>query len=231
MRTIDIFIPLKGKSERVPGKNMRPFGGRPLFHTIVATLEAAERVGGIYIDTDSDVIAESAAGFDTVTVVRRKDELLGHEISVNWLIKDFLVDHPHVEHLGQTHCTNPLLSAATIDAAVDAYFANDAVTSLFTVDRIQARLYDKAGEALNHNPEELLPTQDLDPIYLENSNLYLFERKAFFEEDARITSRTMMWEMDPYESVDIDEEKDFRMAEALHRSMMRLEGTSVERTF
>lgn len=222
MRTIDIFIPLKGASERVPGKNMRPFGGRPLFHTILATLEEAERVSGVYIDTDSDVIAESAAVFDHVTVIRRKEELLGHEISVNWLIKDFLVDHPDIGHLGQTHCTNPLLSAGSIDAAVGAYFDNAQATSLFTVTRIQARLYDKDMKAVNHNPDELLPTQDLDPIYLENSNLYLFERKAFLDEDARITAKPMMWEMDPYEAVDIDEEKDFRMAEALHRGMMRL---------
>jgi len=222
MKKIDIFIPLKGKSQRVPGKNMRPFGGRPLFHTILATLEEAERVNGIYIDTDSDVIAESASVFDTVTVIRRKEELLGHDVSVNWLIKDFLVDHPDVGHLGQTHCTNPLLSAKTIDDAVGAYFDNEEATSLFTVTRFQARFYDGDGKALNHNPEELLPTQDLDPIYLENSNLYVFEREAFFEEDARITSKTMMWEMDPYESVDIDEERDFRMAEALHRGMMRL---------
>jgi len=222
MKKIDIFIPLKGASQRVPGKNMRPFGGRPLFHKILKTLESAERVDGIYIDTDSEVIAESAEAFDSVTVIKRKEELLGHDISVNWLIKDFLVDHPDIAHLGQTHCTNPLLSAATIDAAVGAYFDDEESTSLFTVTRIQARLYDASIKALNHNPDELLPTQDLDPIYLENSNLYLFERKAFFDEDARITSKPMMWEMDPYEAVDIDEEKDFRMAEALHRSMVRL---------
>ena len=62
MRKIDIFIPLKGESQRVPGKNMRPFSGRPLFHTILATLEEAERVGNVFIDTDSDVIAESIPG-------------------------------------------------------------------------------------------------------------------------------------------------------------------------
>ncbi len=222
MSSIDVFIPLKGKSQRVPGKNMRPFGGRPLFHTILATLEAAERVSGIYIDTDSEVIAESAQGFNSVTVVMRKERLLGHDVSVNWLIKDFLEDHPHIPHLAQTHCTNPLLSAKTIDAAVNAYFENENSTSLFTVTRLQARLYDAAGAAINHNPDELLPTQELDPVYLENSNLYIFERNAFFEEDARITSKPMMWEMDPFEAVDIDEEHDFRMAEALHRSMQRL---------
>ncbi len=222
MSNIDVFIPLKGKSQRVPGKNMRPFGGRPLFHTILATLEAAERVSGVYIDTDSEVIAESAQSFDSVTVVMRKEGLLGHDVSVNWLLKDFLEDHPNILHLAQTHCTNPLLSSKTIDAAVNAYFESEDRTSLFTVTRIQARLYDADGAAINHNPDELLPTQDLDPIYLENSNLYIFERNAFFEADARITSEPMIWEMDPFEAVDIDEEHDFRMAEALHRSMQRL---------
>ena len=108
MKKIDIFIPLKGKSQRVPGKNMRPFGGRPLFHTILATLEQCERIGGVYIDTDSEVIGESASSFESVTVLMRKPELLGHDISVNWLIKDFLVDHPDKSRISGRH-TAPTL--------------------------------------------------------------------------------------------------------------------------
>jgi len=222
MTNIDIFIPLNGASEGMPGKSMRPFDGRPLFYRILDTLARAKTIGTVHIDTDSEVIADSASEFPGVEVIRRKDELLGHEISVNWLIRDFLVDHPDIEHLGQTHCTNPLLSAETIDAAVNAFLADDTTTSLFTVTRIQARLYDKNLNALNHNPDELLPTQRLDPIYRENSNLYLFERDAFFAVGARITSRPMIWEMDPYEAVDIADEEEFRIAEAIHQGMMRL---------
>ena len=216
MTTIDALIPLKGESQRVPGKNMRSFGGQPLFHTILQSLEEANLVGNIYINTDSGAIANSASKFPSVIVEMRKPELLGHDISVNWIIKDFLIDHPEIDQLIQTHCTNPFLSARTIDAAVAAYFENEDCTSLFTATRIQARLYNKHLLAVNHNPDELVPTQDLDPIYLENSNMYIFERAAFFDEDARITSNTMVWEMDPYEAVDIDEERDFTMAERLH---------------
>lgn len=222
LTSLDVFIPLKGRSQRVPGKNMRPFAGRPLFHTIVATLETAERVATIYIDTDSDVIAESASDFPSVEIVRRKPHLIGDEVSTNLLIKDLLLDHPDMHHLAQTHCTNPLLSAATIDGAIAAYFENDEATSLFTVTRIQARLYNAAVEAINHDPSELLPTQQLELIYLENSNLYIFSREGFFENETRITSKPMLWEMDPYEAVDIDEERDFRMAEALHIGMDRM---------
>ncbi len=216
MSVVDAFIPLKGASERVPGKNMRSFGGRPLFHTILGTLSRAERIGRVYVDTDSAEIAESAAVFPDVIVLERKKELIGHDVSVNLLIRGFLVDHPQVQHLAQTHCTNPLLTSETVDTAVAAYFAHPECTSLFTVTRIQARLYSAAGVALNHNPDELLPTQDLDPIYLENSNLYIVQRRAFFEDEARITAQPMMWEIDPYEAVDIDEEPDFRVAETIH---------------
>ena len=45
---IDAFIPLKGHSNRVPGKNLRELAGRPLFHVIVETLRRAKRVGMIY---------------------------------------------------------------------------------------------------------------------------------------------------------------------------------------
>ena len=80
------------------------------------------------------------------------------------------------------------------------------------------------SKAINHNPNELLPTQDLDQIYQGNSNVHILERTAFFDQDARITSQPMMWEMDQYEAVDIDEEQDLRMAEALSGSVKRLDG-------
>ncbi len=216
---VDALIPLKGHSARVPGKNLRPFAGRPLFHVIVHTLQEAETVGHVYIDTDSDDIADSAAGLDGVTVVWRPPELRGDEVSVNLLIGNFLERHPDQRHVLQTHCTNPLLTATTIDDAVRRYFADRAATSLFTVTRIQARLYLEDLTPVNHDPAVLLPTQELPPVFLENSNMYIFERDAFFASGTRrITDRPMLYEMDPLEAVDIDEEHDFRVAELLYES-------------
>ncbi len=214
---LNAFVPLKGHSARVPGKNMRPFAGAPLFHTIVRTLQQAERVERIYVDTDDDEIAASAEALDGVTVLRRNPDLVGDEVSMNLLIGDFLANHPD-EHLLQTHSTNPLLTAATVDDAVGRYFADVAATSLFAVTRIQARLYFGDLTPVNHDPSELIPTQDLPPVYLENSNFYVFSRAGFLEGCARITSRALLYEMDPVEAVDIDEEHDFRMAELLYEA-------------
>lgn len=211
---VNAFIPLKGHSARVPAKNLRPFRGIPLFQVIVRTLQEAERIATIYIDTDSDEIAERAAGLDDVEVILRRPDLVGDAVSVNLLIKAFLETYPD-EHLLQTHATNPLLQAKTVDAAIAAYFSDDHATSLFSVTRYQARFYDAQLRAVNHDPTELLPTQQLDPLYMENSNLYLFSRRGFFENDRRITDATSVFEIDPLEAIDIDEERDFALAEAL----------------
>lgn len=217
---VDAFIPLKGHSERVPGKNLRDFAGRPLFHVVVETLQAAERVGTIYIDTDDDDIASSAAGLESVVVVRRRPELVGDEVSVNLLIKSFLESHD-AAHVIQTHATNPLLRPETIDAAIDRYTTDPSISSLFAATRYQARFYRADMTPVNHNPEELLPTQMLSPLFMENSNFYIFSREGFLENDRRITDRTAMYDVDPMEAVDIDEERDFEMAVVMARVLER----------
>jgi len=211
---VDAFVPLKGHSSRVPGKNLRDFNGRPLFHVIVETLQAARTVGTIYIDTDDATIAADAGRLEDVVVIRRRPDLVGDDVSVNLLIKSLLETH-ECENLIQTHATNPLLRPETIDDAVDRFTADPSISSLFAVTRYRARFYRGDMTPVNHDPRELLPTQQLDPLYMENSNFYVFSRDGFFEHDRRITDRTAMFEMDPMEAIDIDEERDFTMARAL----------------
>jgi N-acylneuraminate cytidylyltransferase len=219
-RAISAFIPLKGHSARVPGKNLRDFNGRPLFHAIVETLQIADRVGTIYIDTDSADIAYSAAALDDVIVVDRRPDLVGDEVSVNMLIAEFLHTHDDAD-LIQTHATNPLLRAATVDTAIDEYSSDSSISSLFAVTRYQARFYDRNLAAINHDPAELIPTQSLDPLFMENSNFYIFSRNGFLENDRRLTDATRMFEIDPLEAIDIDEEADFAFAAAVARASAR----------
>jgi N-acylneuraminate cytidylyltransferase len=219
-RAISAFIPLKGHSARVPGKNLRDFNGRPLFHAIVESLQIADRVETIYIDTDSADIAHSAAALDDVIVIDRRPGLVGDEVSVNLLIAEFLDTHDDAD-LIQTHATNPLLRAGTVDAAIDEYSSDSSISSLFAVTRYQARFYDGNLAAINHDPAELIPTQNLNPLFMENSNFYIFSRDGFLKNDRRITDATRMFEIDPLEAIDIDEEADFALAAAVARAFAR----------
>ncbi len=84
--------------------------------------------------------------------------------------------------------------------------------------RLQTRLWDELGRAINHNPAVLLRTQDLPPIYEENSCIYLFTRETLVQKRNRLGDRPLMFEIPAEEAWDIDEEIDFTVADVLLRA-------------
>lgn len=210
------LLPMKGHSERVKNKNLRNFNGKPLFYYVLNTLMRCEYVSGVYIDTDSEEIAKQVkCFFQDVHIIERPLELCGDMVSMNAIIKhDMQVVGK--EYYIQTHTTNPLLKVDTLKRGCELFVKNlNQYDSLFSVNRIQTRLYDVAGKAVNHDPSRLIRTQDLTPLYEENSNLYIFSRSSFMESNARIGRTPWMLEMDRLESIDIDEETDFILAEQI----------------
>jgi len=216
---ITALLPMKGHSERVPNKNMRLFNGRPLYHYVAEVLETSDHVSSFIINTDSQIIAEDAVKhFSKVRIIERPKELCGDFVPMNDIIGHDLSESEGV-HFLQTHSTNPLMRLKTLDLAIKEYFA-EAYTydSLFSVTRLQTRLYWQSGEPVNHNPQELLRTQDLPPVFEENSNFYLFSKSSFDAAgNKRIGLKPKMFEVNKLEAVDIDEEDDFCLAELLYR--------------
>jgi CMP-N-acetylneuraminic acid synthetase len=208
---------MRHESVRVPGKNHRPFAGAPLYHRIIHALLACPRIAQIVIDTDSDVILDDAARhFPTVRLLRRPEHLRDDKLPMNDVLLN-TISQVEAEFYLQTHSTNPLLKPATISDAIDRFLQNyPAYDSLFSVTRIQSRLWDGLTRAINHNPSILLRTQDLPPVYEENSCLYLFRRQTLEARHNRIGERPMMYPIERLEATDIDEEHDFRIAELLH---------------
>lgn len=212
------IVPMKGHSERVKNKNLRDFNGKPLLWHILNTLRESKNISTIYVDTDSEMIEAAVKNdFTDIKIIWRPEELRGDFVSMNAVLRHDISVISETVYL-QTHSTNPLLSAKTIDSAVAAFWEKEEkYDSLFSVNRLQTRLYDKAGKALNHDPNKLIRTQDLEPIYQENSNIYLFTKESFKKTNARIGKNPILFEMNPIESLDIDEESDFILAEQIHK--------------
>ena len=214
---ITALVPMRHHSERVPGKNYRPFAGRPLYHHIIESLLACPLVDEVLIDTDSPVIMDDAPlHFPTVRIVERPAHLRDGETPMNdVLLHD--VTQVDSDYYLQTHSTNPLTSAGTITRAIRLFLDNYPIyDSLFSVTRIQTRLWDSLARAVNHNPAILLRTQDLPPIFEENSCLYIFTKDTLVARHNRIGERPLMFEMDRNTAWDIDEELDYQIAEFLY---------------
>jgi len=209
------LVPMRHDSERVPGKNYRPMAGKPLYRHVVEALLATPEVDRVVIDTDSDVIRRDAAtAFPEVVVVERPAHLRDGSIPMNHVLLNDVRQVPADLYL-QTHSTNPLLRPETISRAIRELRSSPGHDSLFSVTRIQARLWSADGRPINHDPAVLLRTQDLTPVYLENSCLYLFTRELLERTGTRIGDNPLLFEIDRDEASDIDEEQDFRLVAAL----------------
>ena len=218
MADVVALLPMKGHSERVTGKNLRPLAGRPLYHWVLDSLLSVPSIAAVVVDTDSEPIADDvAAAFPGVGVRERPEDLLGDEVPMHDIVARFVAEHPDGDVFLQTHSTNPLLTGATLSRAIEAYLTDDAHDSLMSVTEWRTRFYDHRGAPLNHDPTVLLRTQDLDPMYEENSNIYIAPRDVITRTGHRVGSNPLLFPIDRVESTDIDEEIDFVIAECLMR--------------
>lgn len=213
------LLPMKAHSSRVKGKNFRDLNGKPLFRWMLDTLMSIPEISKVVINTDArEILHDKGLQESERVIIRdRKQELCGDEVSMNLVLADDVTAVPADIFL-MTHTTNPLLSIETVRSAIKTFLAakeSENVDSLFTVNRIQTRFYREDLSPVNHDPDNLIPTQDLEPWYEENSNLYIFTADSFSKTNARIGKKPIMFETPRIESVDIDEEEDWEIAQAL----------------
>jgi CMP-N-acetylneuraminic acid synthetase len=210
------LLPMKANSERVRGKNFRNFCGKPLFSWMLDTLLEVPEIDTVVINTDArQILADNGlVDRERVMIRDRKPEICGDFVSMNLVIADDIANVDADVYL-MTHTTNPLMSADTVRKALAAFREAQAAgtaDSLFTVDKVQTRFYRADGSAVNHDPDNLVRTQDLEPWYEENSNLYIFTRESFAKTKARIGRKPMMYEGPYFESIDIDTPQDWDFA-------------------
>jgi CMP-N-acetylneuraminic acid synthetase len=213
------LLPMKAHSQRVTSKNFRIFAGKPLYRWILDTLLSLPEIDLVVINTDArDILKQSGLESGGRVLIRdRKPEICGDFVSMNLVLADD-VQAVEADAYLMTHTTNPLLGAQSIRKAIEQFrsqMADGSADSLFTVTKRQTRFYRADGSAVNHDPDNLIRTQDLEAWYEENSNLYLFTRESFQSTNARIGKKPILFETSKIESSDIDDQEDWQIAEAI----------------
>lgn len=213
------LMPMKGHSERVKAKNFRPLLGKPLFRWMLDTLLSVPEIDKVVINTDARELLERHGLTDTARVLvrDRRPEICGDLVSMNRVLEDDVRNVAADTYL-MTHTTNPLISAETITRALREYrraVEAQGRDSLFSVNRVQTRFYREDGSAVNHDPDNLVRTQDLEPWFEENSCLYVFSKSSFASTGARIGRRPILFETPRLESLDIDTQDDWDLVEAV----------------
>lgn len=211
------LLPMKLHSERVKNKNFKKLANKKLYQWILDSLLEVKEIDLIYINTDARELLEKDGYLNSKRVIirDRAQNLCGDFVSMNKIIEDDLANIES-DHFIMTHTTNPLISPETIKNAYKNYINSlDVHDSLFTVNKIQTRFYSEGAMPINHDPDNLKRTQDIEPWYEENSCLYFFNKSSFNKTNSRIGISPQMFVTPSLESVDIDEVSDWVLAESL----------------
>ncbi|MEJ1087389.1 acylneuraminate cytidylyltransferase family protein [Microbacterium sp. Mu-80] len=220
-------ITVRAGSKGVPGKNLRVVAGRPLFGHSVAQAAATGLFDEVVVSSDSEEILELAPTFGATGVVRRPAEM-----ATDTAGKVPAIAHAvrtteertgrHFDTCVDLDATSPLRTLDDIRAAV-AMFEDSRAESLITGTEARRNPYFNLVEeqrdgtvAVSKQPDDaVLRRQDAPRCFDMNGSIYVWRRQALLEDQVVFFPSTILYEMPPERSTDVDSEFDFRIVEWL----------------
>lgn len=211
------LVPIKMNNERTPGKNTKKFSdGTPLIHCIEKTLLNCKEIDEIYVYCSKEEIKEFV--LPGVNFLRRSEIYDTAQADVNDMFYTFskTID---ADVYVLAHATAPFLRSESIDKGVRV-IRDDGYDSVVAVRKIQEFIW-RDGKPFNYNPEFIPRTQDLEPLYVETTGLYIFTKKVIQTKHSRIGECPFLLEVSPIEATDINNPVDFEIANAINASIVR----------
>jgi len=208
MKTVAI-IPIKQKSERVPGKNLKLVCGKPLYHYLLDKLSSCN-FDKVIIDSDSDEIKEYSKkkGYE---FIHRIPHLSNNTANGNDLL-NYHAEIIEADYYFQLFVTSPLLGIETINNCIDILQSNQKCDSVLTTKSIYTWFWFD-GKPVNYNPHILPRSQDAKPIIMETTGLYGITKESLIQNKARIGKYPHFYEVTDEEAIDLDNEFDFQFLE------------------
>jgi YrbI family 3-deoxy-D-manno-octulosonate 8-phosphate phosphatase len=224
------IIPARGGSKGIPRKNVRSLAGKPLLAHSIEQARQVTFIKRILVSTDDAEIATVAREYGA-EVVQRPDEISGDSASSESALLHTLEylekrDGYRPDLLVFLQCTSPLTLSEDIEAAIRLLLEEnaDTVVSVSPFHRFVWK-YDPQGNAIgvNHDKRFRILRQDREPEYVENGAIYVLRVEGFLQARHRFFGKTVLYEMPPERSLEIDEALDFLVVETLMRHQLHME--------
>lgn len=205
------FIPIKSNSERVPGKNFRQLNGKKLYEYICEHVKEANVFDEIFVDTNSDEIADYARNIG-YKVIERKKELARNTANGNDLLVYHYNLYPCFDYYFQLFATAPYLQPHTISTCVNSLLSSNIYDSVFTATENHG-FYWLNETPINYRPGILPRSQDMLAVIEESTGLYGISGESLKKYHCRIGSKPYIHIINKFEAVDINTEEDLKVAE------------------
>lgn len=220
MRSLTV-IPARGGSKGIPYKNIYPVNGKPL---ILYTLEIFKKVkldGDIVVSTDSNEIANAAMTVEGIHVIKRPVELASDTArtedalihALDFMRREYNRDYDVVI---TAQPTSPLRKVETIKAFIQEFEKKqeqyDAQMTL-TETRTDYWKKNENGDCERLFPNAPRRRQEREPLYIENSMLYITKEKVLRETKSVLGTKVNGFLINEVEGLDINDWNDIELAE------------------
>jgi len=209
MKTIAI-IPIKLNNERLPGKNTKLLGNKPLIYYILNELTKSNGIDEIFVYCSSEDIQDYLS--ENVHFLKRPEILDLPTSNFNQIFESFM-EIIDADIYVYAHATSPFIKASTITECVEKVKLGK-FDSAFTALKIQDYLWED-GHPLNFDATNLPRSQDLKPIYREISGVFVFTKKCYMEHNRRVGNTPYIKEVSFKEAIDINNAEDFDLAQIM----------------
>lgn len=204
------IMPIKLQNERLPGKNTKLLGDKPLLQYELIALKQTGLLDSINVYCSNERVCEYLP--DGVNFIKRPDFLDLPTSNFSQIFENF-INVVDADIYVFAHATAPFITVNTMKECIEAVKSGE-YDSAFCAVKIQDFLWEN-GEPLNFDAENIPRSQDLNPIYRETSGVYVFTKEVFKKYHRRIGKKPFVKEVSFKEAVDINNPEDFDLAEAL----------------
>lgn len=204
------IMPIKLKNERLPGKNTKLLGDKPLIQYALSNLEKVEEIDEIYVYCSDEEIAKYLT---PKAKFMQRDKILDEPTSNFSQIFESFMKRVDADVYLYAHATAPYVSSETIRKVI-LNVTEGGYDSSFTAEKIQDFMW-QDNQPLNFDPTNVPRSQDIVPIFRESSGVYAYEKEVFEKYHRRIGVNACPVEVSLKECVDINYPKDFELAELL----------------
>ena len=222
-KAVNVFLPMRAGSQRVPNKNTKSFGGIDggLCSIKLEQLLKCRLIDSIFVSTNDPKVMDICNRFNSqkIKIIERPEELASSATSTDDLIKYVPAVMPD-GHILWTHVTSPFITPDIYDQIIGTYLSNiEYNDSLMTVTKLQKFIWNNTAPInYNHSVEKWPRTQTLEPLWEVNSGAFLTTREIYLKHTDRIGSRPYLYQLNAEISFDIDWLPDFNMAEAMFQT-------------
>lgn len=218
-----VVIPARGGSKGIPHKNIYEVAGKPLLEYAIESMLEVEYEGDLVVSTDDALIAETASRYEEVKLVKRPEEISGDTAkteaalihALHYMEEKYNIRYDAVVTLQPT---SPLRKSKTIQDFLRVFERDretyDALLTL-SEDRSDFWIQKPDGSFGRLFPDAPRRRQERNPLYVENSAIYVTARDSLLETNFVLGYRVNGYVIDTVEAVDINEFSDIALAESL----------------